>query len=138
MIIRFDEESLLERKETELTDENGELLYTGIYDFSYKYRTRLFSKEGTELGYVELDVTEDRPTVLLCDSKGTVIGRLVEDEGLYLEPGHEHVEGDKRSFHLNDRVTKEEGSLSVMDSDLKYLLLMYAMIEIERGRHEEE
>lgn len=138
MIIRFCEEDLLERRETHLRDENGELLYVSIYDFAYKYRTRLFSKDGTELGYAELNLTEKKPTVLLCDGKGTVIGRLIEDGDLYLEPGHEQITGDKRSFQLDGKVRKEEGSLSVEDDDLRYILLMYAMIEIERGRHEEE
>ena len=133
MVIYYDEDHLLNRQETLLCDEQGQILYRGIYDFSYKYRTRLFDSGNTELGYVELDITSEEPRVDLCDPDGDRIGFLIRKDGLYLEPDHLTVEGERNRFLIRDLVKTENGKIIIPDEDtLKYVLLLFAMIEIER------
>ena len=84
MVIYYDEDHLKNRQETFLRDEKGNVLYRGIYDFSYKYRTRLF-EDLSERAYVELDITSEYPRVVLCDPDGRKIGELIRKEGLYLD-----------------------------------------------------
>ncbi len=135
MVIYYDEDHLKNRQETFLRDEKGNVLYRGIYDFSYKYRTRLF-EDLSERAYVELDITSEYPRVVLCDPDGRKIGELIRKEGLYLDGVP--VEKNENGFRYAGAFAKD-GVLDTGEEDvLKCVLLLFAMIEIERKKQYEE
>ncbi len=135
MVVYYDEDHLSNRQETFLYNESGEIRFRGIYDFSYKYRTRVFDPRGMELGYAELDITSPEPRVDLRNADGEPIAFLVRKGGLFLEPDHLPVEGERSRFLIRDLVKAENGKMILPEEDvLKYVLLLFAMIEIERKK----
>lgn len=135
MLIFYEQDHLRNRQETLLRDVEGQILYRGIYDFSYKYRTRVFDPQGREAGYVELDITSVPTQVDLQGPDGNRIASLIRKEGLYLEPEHLTVEKDHDGFFISGLMKAENGKMEVPDEDpLKYVLLLFAMIEIERKK----
>ena len=135
MVIYYDEDHLWNRQETFLTNPAKEILYRGIYDFSYKYRSRVFDPQGRELGYVQLDITSFFPHVDLCDPEGNRIAFLEKNEGYLLEPDQLSVKKEGRSFRIEDVAEAENGKLNIRKEDpLKYVLLLFAMVEIERKK----
>ena len=66
----FKYNDLIQRNRTELLSETGDLCFWGIYDFAFKYRTRIFDKEDVEIACVEKDVTASKDTVRFYDAAG--------------------------------------------------------------------
>ena len=131
MVIYYDEDHLRNRQETFLRDEKGIVLYRGIYDFSYKYRTRIF-RDPIEAAYVELDITSESPRVLFCDPDGKKIRELIRKDGLYLD--EIPVEKNGSGF-LYMSASAKDGVLDTGEEDiLTCVLLLFAMIEIERKK----
>ena len=63
MELYYEYDNYLKRLKTPLWQEKGRVLYYGIYDFSYKYRTRIFDVDDNEIAYVEKDITAEKPCV---------------------------------------------------------------------------
>ena len=61
MELYYEYDNYLKRLKTPLWQEKGRVLYYGIYDFSYKYRTRIFDVDDNEIAYVEKDITAEEP-----------------------------------------------------------------------------
>ena len=67
MKLLFDNDNRHLRNRTELRDGDGRLMFWGIYDFAFKYRTRIFDAHDIEIAYVEKDVTVSEDTVVFYD-----------------------------------------------------------------------
>ncbi len=106
----FDRESLLARARTEIKNEEGKLMYWGIYDFSYKWRIRIFDENSLEIGYVQYRIGDDEH-IDLC---GAIENSFTADEMKNI---------------LNDSIMIDEGYLEAEDDELLehvYRLFAYA------------
>ena len=79
MELLFNADNFKKRLKTEFLDEKGNLYYWGIYDFSYKYRTRIYDKDNQEIYYVEKDIY-DNNLVNLFDYKGNKVGEIIRKD----------------------------------------------------------
>ena len=123
------------RNRTDLLDEKGSLRYWGIYDFAYKYRTRIFDENDNEVAYVQKDVSVNEDVVIFYDAAGNETGRLTRKDGtLLLEPDGKVYEGDRKNGMIKDLLCIKEGSLSFDQEEdmLKSVTVLFALVEIDR------
>ncbi len=135
MKLIFQYNDLVTRQKTELLNEEGALLYYGIYDFSYKYRTRIFDHEGIEISYVEKQITAERDTVCFYAADGTKSGALIRKEGkLVSEDGDLVYEGDLRKGKIEGLMEVSDGCLKIEKEEevLKCLQILFSLVEIDR------
>ena len=131
----FKYNDLIQRNRTELLSETGDLCFWGIYDFAFKYRTRIFDKEDVEIAYVEKDVTASKDTVRFYDAAGKQEGALVREDGkLILENEDLVYQGDARSGKIEGLMSVSEGILEVKEEKdvLKAAEVLFSLIEIDR------
>lgn len=135
MELVYDYHHLIERKRTDLLDEKGGIVLWGIYDFAFKYRTRIFNCSDEEVAYVEKDIAADEDIVNICDSAGKKIDALVRADGrLYLEKEGLLFSGDLREGKIEDYLRINEGRLMVERKEdlLKAAALLFSLVEIDR------
>ena len=131
MKIYFDLNNLINRQKTEIKDELGNLLYWGIYDFSYKYRTRIFSNNDNELMYVQKDISKDDNIVNICDLKDTVIDYI---NGDLLVNDNLKINGNYQIGDIEGLLHIEDGSMEILDDSKidKCVAILFALVERER------
>ena len=133
MILSFDPIKLAERGRCELRDEDGRLVYWGIYDFAYKHRTRIYNSEGFEVAYVQKDISLEEAHVDFCDSEDHKIGALIKNnDTLIIQPEGYSYKGDYHKGEIEGLMKIEEGKLEVNDDVLKGIMIMFALVEIDR------
>ena len=135
MELVFSEDNLMERKKTQLSDENGQLLYWGIYDFAYKYRTRIYDHNDNEIAYVEKDIASSDTPVFFYDPLDKVIGNIFrKKDGCSSGPEGYEIKEDDVVIEVEGLMRKENGRLIIYDEEkvLKCLMIMFGMIEIKR------
>ena len=136
MILRYDPDDLKNRKKTELKDENDHTVFWGIYDFAFKYRTRIFDGEDNELGYVQLDVGKLIPEVFFSDPADTIMGRMIrEEDHCLILPEKTVFEGNSLEGKIPGIMEIKNGRLDIEnDNDLlRCVMILYASVEIARG-----
>ena len=139
MILRYDPDDLKNRKKTELKDENDHTVFWSIYDFAFKYRTRVFDGDDNELGYVQLDVGKPDPDVVFYDSQDRILGHMIKEEDHYL------ILPERTIFHGNSSEGQIPGIMKITDGELEIekesdllrcVMVLYASVEIARGEEE--
>ena len=136
MILRYDPDDLRNRKKTELKDENDHTVFWGIYDFAFKYRTRIFDGKDNELGYVQLDVGKAVPEVVFCDAFDETKGQMVREEDYYrILPEGMEFHGDSSKGEIPGIMKIRNGELEIdkTDDPLLCVMILYASVEIARG-----
>ncbi|MBQ1788501.1 MAG: hypothetical protein II004_06180 [Erysipelotrichaceae bacterium] len=136
MILRYDPDDLRNRKKTELKDENDHTVFWGIYDFAFKYRTRIFDGKDNELGYVQLDVGKAVPEVVFCDAFDETKGQMVREEDHYqILPEGMEFHGDSSKGEIPGIMKIRNGELEIdkTDDPLLCVMILYASVEIVRG-----
>ena len=131
MIISFDKDNLKKRLKTEfLTD--GKIEYCSIYDFSYKYRTRIFNSRNEEVGYAEKDIFSENK-VNLFDNKGNRIDEIVKTDDGYRSNKYLYI-GDIDKGEIKDLFVNKDGTLNVSDEDsvLYSITFVTGLVEAER------
>ncbi|MBP5279941.1 MAG: hypothetical protein J6Z03_05615 [Erysipelotrichaceae bacterium] len=131
MIIGFDKDNLKKRLKTDFLCD-GKVLYWAIYDFSYKYRTRIFNGNDEEVAYVEKDILED-DKVNLFDNKGKKLDEIIKTSEGYRSGDHLYT-GDIDNGGIEDLFVSEDGKLSIFDDkDVLYaIMFLCGLIEIVR------
>lgn len=134
MVINFDIDHLLNRKKTILSKENGDVYVYGIYDFSYKYRTRIYDGNDLELGYVYKDIARDEDIVCFADKDDKLTGSLKKEDGTYrLEPGNIVFTGDYKEGEAADLFVFHNGQIiAAEDEMLMAVMTLFALAEIDR------
>ena len=135
MKLLFDNDNRHLRNRTELRDSDGRLMFWGIYDFAFKYRTRIFDAHDIEIAYVEKDVTVLEDTVVFYDPARGKIAQLQRDDGkLVLKSEGICYEGDADEGEVKGMLKIGKGVLETEnDQDLlKAVCLLFALIEIDR------
>lgn len=135
MELVYDNHHLIERSRTDLLNESGEIVLWGIYDFSFKYRTRIFNVLGEEVAYVEKDISADDDIVGIYEPAGKKIDALVRREGKpVLEAEGLPFEGDLSRGEIKGFLHIDEGRLFIEKEDdlLKAAALLFSLVEIDR------
>ena len=132
MVLSFDPVKLAERGRCELHDEDGRLVYWGIYDFAYKHRTRIYNSEGFEVAYVQKDISLKEAHVDFCDKEDHKIGALIKNHATLIEPEGYSYSGDCHKGEIEGFMKIEEGKLEVNGDMLKGIMIMFALVEIDR------
>lgn len=136
MVLVYDHQKLIQRSLTALCDEKGRLYYTGIYDFAYKYRTRIFDPAGNEAAYVEKDVSAKEEIVCFYDGQGKQTGSLIRKEDCFVLLPEETVfeENGDGSYQIGGLLQNQKGILKVENQEdlLKAVMVLFSMIEIKR------
>lgn len=135
MKLIFQYNDLIQRNRTELLSETGELCYWGIYDFAFKYRTRIFDKDDIEAAFVEKDITAEKDCVLFYDAAGERSDALIREDGrLILEKEGLIFEGDLQSGKIEGLMKVCEGVLEVEDEKdvIKAAQVLFSLVEIDR------
>ena len=122
MIITYDTDNLKKRLKTGfLVDEK--MKFYSIYDFAYKYRTRIFNDKNEEVAYVEKDILQ-ADKVDLFDRKGNRLDTILKiaegyksDEYLY--------EGDIDNGEIKDLFANTEGKLTIFDDKSLLFVIMF-------------
>ena len=136
MILRYDPDGLKNRKKTELKDENDHTAFWGIYDFAYKYRTRIFDGQDSELGYVQLDVSKPVPEVVFCDATDGILGHMIEEGDHYrILPEGIEFRGSCTEGQIPGIMKISNGELEIdKENDLlRCAMILFASVEIVRG-----
>ena len=132
MILTFDPTSLKNRNRTEIKDLDGNLLYWSIYDFSYKYRTRIYDSNDIEDAYVEKMVEQDNKVrcVNLKDNKELYLLKTVNG---YEYGAYDYI-GDIDKGYIEGIMELEDGQIMISDENnmMMSIMLMFALIEAER------
>ena len=131
MYIIFDQDNLKKREETRFLCE-GEVIYSSIYDFAYKYRTRIFNEKNEEVAYVQKDIYSD-DRVIFYDSKNRRLDELIRTDEGYQSDKYLYV-GDINKGEAEGLFINENGRLSIDDEKniLYAIMFMTGMIEINR------
>jgi hypothetical protein len=135
MQLVYDNNERLSRNKTQVFDEEGKLRFWSIYDFSFKYRTRIYDDKDHEIAYVEKDVALKEDVVCFYDPLGKKTGLLKKEEGQYiLEPDGLIYKGDPLKGEIEGFLRISEGKIEIeKDADvLKAIEVLFALIEIER------
>ncbi len=136
MILGYDPDDLSNRKKTELKDENDHTVFWGIYDFAFKYRTRIFDGKDNELGYVQLDVGKAVPEVVFCNALDEITGHMAREED------HYRILPEGMIFHGNSTKGEIPGIMKIRNGELEIdktedalrcVMILYASVEIARG-----
>ena len=132
MVLSFDCDHLKKRLKTELLND-GNVEYWGIYDFSYKYRTRIYDHNDNEIAYVEKDIYENGK-VNMFDYKGNSLGKIIRTENGY-EIGDLVYKGNVDAGMIDNVLSIEEGKMTITDESriLLCIMCLFGLIEIERG-----
>lgn len=70
MIYTYNPDDLKSRTKTTIFNDEGRMVFWGIYDFSYKYRTRIYDADDEEIMYVQKEIGLPDEPVVCYDSKG--------------------------------------------------------------------
>ncbi len=135
MELVYDNHHLIERQRTDLLDEKGGIVLWGIYDFAFKYRTRIFSHNDEEVAYVEKDIAAKSDTVNIYDHTGKKIDALIrKDGGLYLEKEDLPFSGDLKEGEIKGMLRIRESRLMIERKEdlLKAVALLFSLVEIDR------
>ena len=132
MELYYEFDNYIKRQKTPLKDENGRLLYYGIYDFSYKFRTRIFDAADNEISYVEKDITADKPLVKGFTHDNKLLFELTKENDEYqvMPQGWRFVMKDN-GFVINNVMMADRNRVVSDDMDIA-LPLLFAMVEIQR------
>ena len=135
MELFYDNHHLKKRLRTDLLDEKGGIVLWGIYDFAFKYRTRIFNPSDEEVAYVEKDIAAKSDVVNIFDPAGKKIDALVNTDGrLFLEKEGLLYDGDLREGTVEGLLHIDEGKLMIEREEdlLKAAALLFSLVEIER------
>ncbi len=131
MVIEFDEDNLKKRLKTEFLCD-GRVLYWTVYDFAFKYRTRIFNSRNEEVAYVEKDIfSADKAN--LFDNKGNMIDEIIKTAEGY-KTGKYLYHGDIDKGEADGLFIIEDGKLRVIDEDdiLSVIMFIAGSVEIAR------
>lgn len=131
MIVNFEQDKLLNRDNVIITDENGKFIYRGIYDFSYKHRSRIYDESDNEIAYVNGDVSSDKKKVVFYDNQDNVIGYLDND---IVNPESWIVKKAGDNYLIEKVLSISENEMEVLDDKnlFKAVLILFALVERER------
>lgn len=132
MIRYFNEEDLKKRRKTLLSDESGQQVMYGLYDFSYKYRTNVYDLLDRFKGYVQYDLSE-KAVVIADDEK--VIGHLVREDDHFLLPEKGWlIRVTAEGYECEGHFQKWDGLLDICrdEEELLCVLILFALVEIGR------
>ena len=131
MVIHFDTDNLKKRLKTEFLCD-GEILYWTVYDFAFKYRTRIFNDRNEEVAYVEKDIFSDDKANMF-DHKGNKIDEMTKTPQGY-RTGRYQYSGNIDKGEAEGLFENEEGKLTVFDENnvLAAIMSVAGMIEIAR------
>ncbi len=134
MELVYDENDLIKRNRCELKDENGVLRYWGIYDFAFKYRTRIFDERDEEIAYVQKDISAEENVVGFFDPADRKIGEMAEREGGFSIDGQDVLYSGNKTNGSCSLFVKEEGRIFVKEDDQirKVLCILFGLSEIDR------
>lgn len=132
MILTFNPTHLKNRNRTEIKDLDNNLLYWSIYDFSYKYRTRIYDGNDIEVAYVEKIVAQDN-TVRCVDLKDNKEINLIKTDNGYKYGDYDYI-GDVDKGHIEGIMELEDSQIEISDENnlIMYMMLMFALVEAER------
>ena len=133
MELLFNADNFKKRLKTEFLDEKGNLYYWGIYDFSYKYRTRIYDKDSQEIYYVEKDIY-DNNLVNLFDYKGNKVGEIIRKDGTCIL--NEYVfNGDIDDGKADNLFIVKDNCLTILDDDKAELIILFifGLVEMKEG-----
>ncbi len=131
MYINYDQNNLKNRQKTVFSCE-GKTLYTSIYDFAFKYRTRIFNDRNEEAAYVEKDIyATDK--VIFFDGRGNRLDEMHRTAEGYRCSKYLYV-GDIDKGEVKDLFANEDGKLTIYDENsiLYVLMIVTGLIEIRR------
>lgn len=132
MELYYEFDNYIKRLKTPLTDKNGRLLYYGIYDFSYKFRTRIFDENDNEISYVEKDITAEEPLVNAYAHDGTPLFKLYKEDDEYLVmPQGWRFKTDNSCFMIEHVMMADKKRVVCDDMNIA-LPLLFALVEIQR------
>lgn len=132
----YNPQDLKERNRCEIRNEAGKLLYWGIYDFSYKYRTRIYDAGNEEQGYVQLDSTAGFRQVSINDPEDHPIAFIKkETDAYFLFPEKLRIQTTAAGFRLESVMIAERGKMEVYDEKdlLISSMLLFGMVLMQRG-----
>ncbi len=131
MVIHFDKDNLKKRLKTVFKSEDEILFYT-IYDFAFKYRTRIFDDEEKEVAYVEKDIFSEGKADLF-DYKGHKLCEINKTADGYTNGEYLYI-GDIDKGKISDLFVNDDGKLTIDDEDnvLFAIMFMTGLVEITR------
>ena len=136
MILRYDPVDLKNRRKTQLKNEEGNVLYWGIYDFAFKYRTRIYDSSDTEQGYVQLDLSRSVPEVVFYDNEDKPVGSMTVKDGSYLiTPEGLLFTGDCAKGEITNVMKNTDGAIEIENGadPFRCVMVLFASVEIARG-----
>ena len=107
-------------------------MYWTVYDFAFKYRTRIFNSRNEEVAYVEKNIfTADKAN--LFDNKGNMIDEIIKTAEGY-KTGKYLYHGDIDKGEADGLFINEDGKLRVIDEDdiLSVIMFIAGSVEIAR------
>ena len=125
MILKFNRNDFSISK-FEIKGINDELLYRGIYDFSYKNRLRIYDANDNELGYIQYKNLSSINEIALFDiqdNKIAYIDKVDDLNNIEVKPLDFHIIGDLNNWNIKvvdskDNVlleTENESQINLID-----------------------
>ena len=135
MKLVYDKDNLIARNRTPLKDENGNLFCWGIYDFAFKYRTRIFNREDIEIAYIERNIAKENEPIEFFDPLGNKEDALiVKDDKIYLEKEGSFYEGDLEKGEIPGLLKIDHDVIEIINEEraLKAIEVLFSLAEMER------
>ncbi len=102
MILKFNRNDFSISK-FEIKGINDELIYRGIYDFSYKNRLRIFDANDNELGYIQyknLSSVNEIALFDIQDNRIVYIDKVDDLNNIEVKPLDFHIIGDLNNWDI--------------------------------------
>lgn len=131
MIVNFEQDKLKNRDNVIIADENGKFICRGIYDFSYKHRSRIYDESDNEIAYVDGDVSSEKKKINFCDNQDNVIGSL--DDNI-VNPEGWIVKKVANAYLIENILIISDNKMEVLKDNylFKAILVLFALVERER------
>ena len=139
MKLFYDHDHLIAKDRTVFVDEEGKMRYWGIYDFSFKHRSRIFDPDDREAGYVQKDVSREEDVVELFDPSGTVLDELCrEGDDFHLKRRDLRYTGDIAKGGIEGFLSADQGILEVKrEEDVLFgIMVIFGLSEMMRKDQE--
>lgn len=111
-------------------DENNNLIYWSIYDFSYKRRMRLFDNKDNELGYINLKIESLNNVEAIYDIQDNKLDEYKEA----------NISGNIESYEFivdGIKYKKQDNYLVINAEENKInTAILYALISIDKNEKE--
>lgn len=137
MILTFEDKSFKLDSKTELKNEKGEIVYTCIYDFSYKKRIRILDKSNNEIAYIQFKILSSIDQITLYDKQDKQLAyikqnsEVIEDDGLRCIGNYDNYKiVDKNN---NEIMVLANNTVNISDDNyiLKCIMCLYVFANKE-------